>query len=225
MSTPFSESTEMYLKAVVELGEGDVVAVGRLAGRLGVTNVSANEMVHRLTDQGLVSHTPYKGVSLTRTGQVAACNVLRRQRLWECFLYEHLKIEWARLYELACALEHATAPEVTEALSVFLGDPKFCPRGNPIPAADGSFSSLTGIPLREIPIGATVRVLAVNATETDALRYLQDRGILPGCELLVAEAAPMEGPLTLRVKGQDVALGLLLAEFVLVETINQPVVE
>jgi DtxR family Mn-dependent transcriptional regulator len=182
-----------------------------------VTNVSANEMVHRLTDQGLVSHTPYKGVSLTETGQAAACNVLRRQRLWECFLYEHLKIEWARLYELACALEHATAPEVTEALSVFLGDPKFCPRGNPIPAADGTFKPLTGLPLREVPVGATVHVLAINATETDALRYLQERGILPGCELTVIEAAPMEGPLTLRIDRQDVVLGLLLSEFVIVE--------
>lgn len=217
MSSQLSESSEMYLKAMVELGAGDRVAVGRLAGRLGVTNVSANEMVHRLTDQGLVSHTPYKGVSLTETGQAAACNVLRRQRLWECFLYEHLKIEWARLYELACALEHATAPEVTEALSVFLGDPRFCPRGNPIPAADGTFKPLTGLPLREVPVGATVHVLAINATETEALRYLQERGILPGCELTVIEAAPMEGPFTLRIDGQDVVLGLLLSEFVIVE--------
>lgn len=217
MSSQLSESSEMYLKAMVELGAGDRVAVGRLAGRLGVTNVSANEMVHRLTDQGLVSHTPYKGVSLTETGQAAACNVLRRQRLWECFLYEHLKIEWARLYELACALEHATAPEVTEALSVFLGDPRFCPRGNPIPAADGTFKPLTGLPLRAVPVGATVHVLAINATETEALRYLQERGILPGCELTVIEAAPMEGPFTLRIDGQDVVLGLLLSEFVIVE--------
>ncbi len=152
----FTESTEMYLKAMVELGAGEVVAVGRLAGRLGVTNVSANEMVHRLTESGLVSHTPYKGVALTKKGQTAACSVLRRQRLWECFLYEHLKIEWAKLYELACSLEHATAPEVTEALADFLGDPKFCPRGNPIPSADGSFTSLKGIPLREAPIGSRV---------------------------------------------------------------------
>ncbi len=128
MSVQMSESTEMYLKAMVELSHGDKVAVGRLAERLGVTNVSANEMVHRLTDQGLVAHIPYKGVALTEIGQTAACSVLRRQRLWECFLYEHLKIEWAKLYELACALEHATAPEVTEALAVYLGDPKFCPR-------------------------------------------------------------------------------------------------
>lgn len=217
MLDQLSESTEMYLKAMVELGQGEKVAVGRLAGRLGVTNVSANEMVHRMSEQGLVSHTPYKGVELTQSGQAAACNVLRRQRLWECFLYEHLHIEWAKLYELACALEHATAPEVTEALAVFLGNPRFCPRGNPIPAADGSFTALLGVPLREAPVGSRVRVLAVNATETSVLRYLQERGILPGCELAVVEAAPMEGPLTLRVNGQAVALGLQLSEFVIVE--------
>jgi DtxR family Mn-dependent transcriptional regulator len=212
-----SESTEMYLKAMAELGAGEVVAVGRLAGRLGVTNVSANEMVRRLTDQGLVSHLPYKGVLLTESGREAACSVLRRQRLWECFLYEHLKIEWAKLYELACSLEHATAPEVTDALAEFLGDPKFCPRGNPIPAADGSLTPLNGPPLREAPVGATVRVLAVDATATDVLKYLQERGILPGCELTILEAAPMEGPLTLKINDKEIAVGLLLSEFVIVE--------
>ena len=89
-----------------------------------------------------------------------------------------------------------------------------------IPAADGSFEPLIGVSLREVPVGATVHVLAVNATETDALRYLQDRGILPGCELIVMEAAPMDGPLTLRIVGQDVALGLLLSEFVIVKRIE-----
>lgn len=217
MLNQLSESTEMYLKAMAELGAEEVVAVGRLAGRLGVTNVSANEMVHRLTESGLVSHMPYKGVALTETGKAAACSVLRRQRLWECFLYEHLHIEWAKLYELACALEHATAPEVTEALATFLGDPKFCPRGNPIPSADGSITTLSGILLRDAPVGATVRVMAINATKTDALTYLQMRGILPGCELTIVEAAPMEGPLTLRVDDKEVALGLLLSEFVIVE--------
>ena len=214
-----TESAEMYLKAMAEIGAGDVIAVGRLATRLGVTNVSANEMMRRLTDQGLVSHTPYKGVALTDEGRTAACSVLRRQRLWECFLYQYLHIEWAKLYELACSLEHATAPEVTEALSAFLGDPKFCPRGNPIPSADGSWTPINGIPLREVLVDATVRVIAVNATQTDALRYLQDRNILPGSELTVIEAAPMEGPLTLRIGNKDVSLGLLLSEFVIVEVI------
>ncbi len=212
-----SESMEMYLKAMLEMSDREPATVGRLAERLGVTPVSANEMVRRLGEHGLAKHTPYKGVALTEKGREVACNVMRRQRLWEVFLYNHLKIEWAKIYELACSLEHATAPEVTEALAAFLGDPKTCPRGNPIPAADGSFSPLDGILLNEAAVGTTVKVLAVNATATDVLTYLQERDILPGREVSIVEAAPLQGPLTLRVDGKDVALGLSLAEFVIVK--------
>jgi DtxR family Mn-dependent transcriptional regulator len=220
MSLPhLSESTEMYLKAMAELSDGEVVAIGRLAARLEITPVSANEMVKRLDEQGLVSRRPYKGVNLTKKGREVACDVLRRQRLWEVFLYEHLKIEWAKIYELGCALEHATAPEVTEALAVFLGHPKICPRGNPIPAADGSFIPLRGIPLSQVPIGKTVRVLAVRATATDVLKHLQAQDILPGRQLTLLESAPMQGPLTLDVNGNRVALGIRIAEFITVEVI------
>jgi hypothetical protein len=43
----------------------------------------------------------------------------------------------------------------------------------------------------------TVKVLAVNATATDVLKYLQERNILPGQRIKVVEAAPLDGPLTL----------------------------
>jgi len=215
---PMSESTEMYLKAMAELSDHDVVATARLAEHLNVTSVSVNEMVRRLSEQGLMKHTPYKGVTLTEKGREVASNVMRRQRLWECFLYDYLKIEWAQLYELACSLEHATAPEVTEALAAFLGDPKTCPRGNPIPAADGSFTPLDGVPLDTVAIGESVQVLAVNATATDVLKYLYERGILPGCKLTVVEAAPLQGPLTLRVDEKEIALGLSMAKFVIVKS-------
>ena len=219
MSIPhLSESTEMYLKAMAELGNRGTVAIGRLAERLSVTPVSANEMVKRLGEQGWVTHTPYKGVTLTKKGREAASNVIRRQRLWECFLYDHLKIEWSKVYELACSLEHATAPEVTGALADFLGNPKTCPRGNPIPNEDGAFAPLDGIPLSEVVVGETVKVLAVNATATDVLKYLQERNVLPGHEIEVIEAAPLQGPLTLRVDGKrEVALGLSMTEFVIVQ--------
>ena len=217
MTVPqLSESTEMYLKAMAEFGDCDV-AIARLATRLGVTPVSANEMIKKLGEHGLVSHTPYKGVNLTKKGREVACDVLRRQRLWEVFLYEHLKIEWAKIYELACSLEHATAPEVTEALAEFLGHPKACPRGNPIPDPNGTFTPLQAVSLSEVEIGKTMKVLAVNATATDVLTYLQERDILPGQEIEVIGLAPLDGPLTLRVNGKEVALGLQIAEFVLVD--------
>lgn len=217
MSLPnLSESTEMYLKAMAELGDRDI-AISRVAERLGVTHVSANEMMRKLGEQGLVTHTPYKGVTLTEKGHEAAANVLRRQRLWEVFLYDELKIEWAKVYELACSLEHATAPEVTEALADFLGNPSVCPRGNPIPDEDGNLALLEGIALNKVEVGRTVKVLAVNATGTDVLKYLQERNILPGQRIRLVEAAPLEGPLTLSVNGKEVALGLSMAEFVIVE--------
>jgi len=215
---PLSESTEMYLKAMAELGDHDLVAIARLAEHLNVTPVSVNEMTRRLSEQGLMTHTPYKGVTLTKKGRKVASDVIRRQRLWECFLYDHLKIEWSQLYELACSLEHATAPEVTEALSVFLGNPKTCPRGNPIPAADGSFAPLNGIPLSDVSIGETAQVLAIKATETDVLKYLYERNILPGCKLTILEAAPLQGPLTLRVNEKEIALGLSVAKYVIVKS-------
>lgn len=211
-----SESTEMYLKAMAELGDRDV-AIARLAERLGVTNVSANEMMRRLADQGLVTHTPYKGVTLTKKGREIATNVIRRQRLWERFLFDHLKIEWALVYELACSLEHATAPQVTEALAEFLHHPRTCPRGNPIPDANGRFTPLAGRLLSTMHVGESSVVLAVNATATDVLKYLQEKKIMPGQKIKVLEAAPLQGPLTVLSGGKEVALGMSLAEFVIVK--------
>ena len=220
MTVPqLSESTEMYLKAMAEISSRDAVGIARLAERLGVTHVSANEMVHKLVEQGLVTHTPYKGVTLSKKGREVASNVLRRQRLWEVFLYDPLNIEWARIYDLACSLEHATAPEVTDALDDFLNHPQKCPRGNPIPDENGTFMPLEGVTLREVEVGSSVTVLAVNATSADVLKYLQDKNILPGQTMAVVEAAPLEGPLTLSVNGKVVALGLSMAEFVIVESI------
>jgi DtxR family Mn-dependent transcriptional regulator len=71
--------------------------------------------------------------------------------------------------------------------------------------------------LSEVEVGKTVTVLAVNATATDVLKYLQDKNILPGQKIKVIEAAPLNGPLSLQVGSKEVALGLSLAEFVIVE--------
>ena len=70
---PFNESTEMYLKTIIELAEEEnsPVPISALAERMGVSNVSATEMVHRLGKQGLLEHAPYKGVSLSTAADSA----------------------------------------------------------------------------------------------------------------------------------------------------------
>jgi DtxR family Mn-dependent transcriptional regulator len=213
-----SESMEMYLKSVSELGGSRVpVPIGRVAERMGVTSVSANEMMKRLASQGWIEHQPYKGVVLTGSGRKLANNVIRRQRLWECFLVDRLELDWARSHELACDLEHATASEVAEALADYLGHPERCPHGNPIPATDSEADQDSGVFLSDLVVGQSARVIAVRPAGEEVLTYLFDRGILPGQLVTVAEAAPLQGPLTLSLEEGKVVLGLNLAALVVVQ--------
>ena len=60
---PETESREMYLKSIYEIADGEEpVAVSLLAKRMGISPVSATEMVKRLETAHLIIHTPYKGV-------------------------------------------------------------------------------------------------------------------------------------------------------------------
>lgn len=213
-----SESIEMYLKTIAELGgAGESVSVGKLAERLGVTAVSANEMVKRLVRQELVKYQPYKGAILTKNGRRLAHNVIRRQRLWECFLVDHLKIDWAVAYDQACDLEHATAPGVTQSLAAFLNHPATCPHGNPIPDADGRIIPNQGQPLSEWPVGQTGTITAILPKNSEVLAYLNDKGIRPSQPITLTEIAPLDGPYNLLIGRQTVALGRQLAELILVE--------
>ncbi len=213
-----SESIEMYLKTIAELGgAGESVSVGKLADRLGVTAVSANEMVKRLVRQELVQYQPYKGAILTQNGRRLAHNVIRRQRLWECFLVDHLKVDWAASYDQACDLEHATDPTVTESLAEFLNHPAVCPHGNPIPDADGRITPDKGQPLSEWPVGQTGTITAILPKSSEALAYLNQKGVRPGQSVTLIEIAPLDGPYSLTIYGQTIALGRQLAELILVE--------
>jgi DtxR family Mn-dependent transcriptional regulator len=229
MSDSTSESVEMYLKTIAELGgESGPVPIGRVAERLGISPVSANEMMKRLAEYDYIDHLPYKGVTLTEEGQNMANSVIRRQRLWECFLVDRLKMDWARSYELACDLEHATAPQVTDALAEFLDYPATCPHGNSIPDHAGRMYDAPPISLAEINAGESARIRAVAPESSDVLAYLAERDLLPGRRVTVVEAAPLEGPLTLQVSEpadedvttREVVLGMALANLVLVETVD-----
>ena len=191
----FNESAEMYLKTVSELAAPDALApISALADRLGVSAVSATEMVHRLQEHGLVAHQPYRGVGLTDSGRQLAGEVVRRHRLWECFLFERLGLPWAEVHDYACRLEHATTPAVTEALDAYLGRPAYCPHGNPIPAL---ITPPDEQPLGELPIGRSAVVVRVYPETDGLLGYLAELDLLPGRCFTLREIAPFQGPLVL----------------------------
>ena len=219
---PQSESREMYLKSICELSDqGDLVAVSLLAKRLGVSPVSATEMVKRLEESGLITHTPYKGVALTDEGRQRALIVIRRQRLWGRFLADVLSIPWSEVYDLSCRLEHATDTTVSEALSDYLGHPTVCPHGHPIPEADGSVAENPAFPLTEISCEVEVEVIRIDQPETTLCRYLEERGILPGVTLKIVDEAPYNGPYSVEIEGKEIALGREISARVLVNPIDK----
>ena len=133
-----SQAVEDYVKAIYALARRSAAGVttNDLAERLGVTPASASSMVKRLAGMGLVDHAPYHGAQLTEVGQRRALSVLRRHRLLELFLVEHLGVPWDRVHEEAEALEHVLSEDLEQRIAAKLGNPTHDPHGDPIPDSD-----------------------------------------------------------------------------------------
>jgi DtxR family Mn-dependent transcriptional regulator len=213
----------MYLKSICELEVTEnPVAILHLAQRLGISSPSAIEMVKRLTEQELVTHTPYKGVELTGKGRKRAYQIIRRHRLWERLLTDKLGLPWEAVHDFACRLEHATAPEVTNALAEFLGHPPTCPHGNPIPDAEGNLVAPNTVPLSDLTIGQSARLVNIAYEETILLDYLAKRGFFPDTILTVEDIAPFQGPLMINLGNRVEALGREIAARIFVQVQESP---
>ena len=76
-------------------------------------------------------------VQLTDEGEVRARSVIRRHRLAERLFMDVLAIrDDAAVETNACTFEHILSPEVTDRICTFLGHPKTCPHGSPIPPGE-----------------------------------------------------------------------------------------
>ena len=119
------ERVEEYLGAIYRLriDTETPLPLSQLTEYFGFSPVSIHEMVQKLDDRGWVLYHPYRGVTLTDSGEDAALALLRRHRLWERFLADVLDLPWDEAHVIAGQLEHAAPEVVTERLADFLGDP------------------------------------------------------------------------------------------------------
>jgi DtxR family Mn-dependent transcriptional regulator len=70
------------------------------------------------------------------------------------------------------------SPVLEERMLVAIGDAKTCPHGHPIVAG----ARLAGVPLADVVIGASVKVLRFENEAEDLLHYLKGSGLEPGLE-------------------------------------------
>ena len=212
-----SGTAENYLSSIYKMEEWGVTpSAAQLAEYirhlpkeegLGTTLPSVLGMLRRMVREGLVEISGQKQIYLTPTGRALAATTIRRHRLAECMVVDLLGME----LHMACIeghrLEHAISPALEELLWERLGKPTTCPFGSPIPGSEyqpppgGTLSLADARPQR------TYVVDRLAEEDPILLRYLVERGVLPGAELTVVDAGYYRGVLTFQTDKGEGAIG------------------
>src|SRR5687768_13903136 len=128
-----SHAAQAYLLTLRSmLGAGVAPKAAALARRMGVSDQATSTMLHRLTQDGLVTVGPDRELHLTPAGREAADTIFRRHSLLEWLLTRVIGLGWAESDEEAMRLQGSLSPRVEEQLAKLLGNPQTCPHGNPI---------------------------------------------------------------------------------------------
>jgi DtxR family Mn-dependent transcriptional regulator len=201
---------EEYLQSLFWLYEAGLAMTGaNLARAMQLSAPTVHEMIGRLERDGYITRASDRSISFTGSGVEHAEGIVRRHRLIERFLTDVLGVPWDEVHEEAERLEHAMSPVLEERMLAAIGDAKTCPHGHPIVVG----ARLAGVPLADVAVGASVRVLRFENEAEDLLRYLKASGIEPGLEGVVAERDEEQVVLAAS-DGRRVALTASVAETV-----------
>jgi DtxR family Mn-dependent transcriptional regulator len=218
VSEEISAVIEEYLECIFKLQEKSGVArTNDIVKSLGVVPGTVTNTVEWLEKEGLVTHKPYKGVKLTEKGRKIALQVIRRHRLSERLLTDILHMEWDKVHDAACKLEHSITDEIIKPLEKTLGHPKTCPHGNPIPTKCGGIIEEESQPLTALNEREQGTIVKITEEKADLLRYLDTMGLVPGASLEVVGKAPFNGPITIKVGRTNRALSREVASIIKVK--------
>ena len=133
------DTTEMYLKTILELEEDGVTPLrARIVDRLGHSGPTVSQTVARMERDGLLHVMGDRRLELTEEGRAHATEVLRKHRLAERLLLDVIGLEWAQVHDEACRWEHVMSDAVEARLVELLHDPTLDPYGNPLPGVSGA---------------------------------------------------------------------------------------
>ncbi|NHI17877.1 metal-dependent transcriptional regulator [Microbacterium excoecariae] len=193
--TDLIDTTEMYLRTVLELEEEGIVPLrARISERLGHSGPTVSQTVGRMERDGLIRVGEDRRLVLTVDGRRKAIEVMRKHRLAERLLSDVIGLDWAYVHEEACRWEHVMSELVERRLVELLGHPDESPYGNPIPGLgelgdvatsttfdEGVIGVVKKLDLAGEPIRGTVRRLAEPAqVDPELLSQLRDAGVVPG---------------------------------------------
>jgi DtxR family Mn-dependent transcriptional regulator len=200
--TDLIDTTEMYLRTILELEEeGQVAMRARISERLDQSGPTVSETVARMQKHGLVVLSDDRHLELTDEGRLRAIEVMRKHRLAERLLADIIKLDWHLVHEEACRWEHVMSNRVERKILSLIDNPTMSPYGNPIP----------GLAELGLPVGAVLTDEYVSVAKiakdspsgkictlkriaeplqvfTEALEELHSAGIVPGASVSISSA-------------------------------------
>ncbi len=215
-----STTEENYLKALLQLTlEQECKAeagTNELAAQLGVKPATANDMLKKLREKQLISYEKYGKSSLTIEGKKRAIEVVRKHRLWETFLYEHLGFTWDEVHEVAEQLEHIQSAKLIDRLDQLLNYPSFDPHGDVIPTASGEMKIPAKKTLNEEEVGHHCKMVGVKDNSATFLQYVDKVGLRMNHPIRVLSRQPYDELIEIEVNGQKSSVSPRFAENIVI---------
>ena len=111
--TDLIDTTEMYLRTILELEEENIVPLrARISERVGHSGPTVSQTVARMERDGLVLVSDDRHLELTEDGRSKAVHVMRKHRLAERLLSDIIGLEWEFVHDEACRWEHVMSDKV-----------------------------------------------------------------------------------------------------------------
>ncbi len=219
----FSLSEENYLKAIfhLELSHKNGVTTNALSEEMETKASSVTDMIKKLSEKELVRYKKYQGVRLSEKGRKAAVNIIRKHRLWECFLVEKLNFNWDEVHDVAEQLEHVKSDKLTKELDRFLGFPKTDPHGDPIPDVEGKFYKTPRTLLTECDEGEVAVIVGVKDSSATFLRFLDKNGIGLGSRLKLLHIEDFDHSVEVEVGNNKLHLSKKIASNLFIRVSNE----
>ncbi len=189
MEKSLSLTEENYIKAIFQIGTTPEsnVSTNALADSLQTKPATVSDMIKKLSHKKLIFYEKYKGVTLSASGAKEALKIIRKHRLWEVFLVNHLNFKWDQVHEIAEQLEHIKSSELVNRLDDFLGNPTIDPHGDPIPDANGQVQLGPSKLLSEMTSYENGIIVGVKNEDPLLLQHLDKINIRLGLQIEVTE--------------------------------------
>jgi DtxR family Mn-dependent transcriptional regulator len=179
----------------------------RVAEMLGVSRASAGEMLKRLEAEGLIERGEHKEALLTDTGRARAERVVRKHRIIERMLTDFMGYTAAESHVHADELGDTFTDDMVERIASRLGNPERCPHGWPVDPDVEQAENRDLAPLSDLEVGARATIVRLAEHDGDLLHWFYEQGLEPGQEIVVADSQPAAGQITVRLNGDERAVG------------------